>query len=51
VTGALSTAGWPLGPPHLLRARRDNRSATRGPVGAVFIDVVVPVELIDFAVE
>jgi hypothetical protein len=50
VTGGLSTTGWPLGRHTLYVRGRDNLN-NWGPVGAVFIDVVVPVELMDFAVE
>ena len=50
VTGTLSTTGWPLGR-HTLYVRGRDSLNNWGPVGAVFIDVVVPVELMDFAVE
>ena len=50
VTGTLPTAGWPLGK-HTLFVRGRDTLDNWGPVGAVFIDVVVPVELLDFAVE
>jgi hypothetical protein len=50
VTGTLSTAGWPLGR-HTLYVRGRDSLNNWGPMGGVFIDVVVPVELMDFAVE
>ena len=50
VTGTLNTTGWPLGR-HTLFVRGRDALSNWGPVGAVFIDVVVPVELLDFAVE
>jgi len=50
VTGTLPTAGWPLGK-HTLFVRGRDTLDNWGPVGAVFIDVVVPVELLGFTVE
>jgi murein tripeptide amidase MpaA len=50
VTGTLDTTAWPLGR-HTLYVRGKDALDNWGPVGAVFIDVVVPVELIGFAVE
>ena len=50
VTATLSTAGWPLGQ-HMLFVRGRDAATNWGPVGAVFINVVVPVELQGFVVE
>jgi hypothetical protein len=50
VTGTLSTAGWPLGR-HTLFVRGRDAADNWGPVSAVFVDVVVPVELLGFSVE
>jgi carboxypeptidase T len=50
VTGTLSTAGWPLGR-HTLFVRGRDAADAWGPVGAVFVDVVVPVELQTLTVE
>jgi murein tripeptide amidase MpaA len=50
VTGTLSTAGWPIGR-HTLFVRGRDTANNWGPVGAVFVDVVVPVELLGFVVE
>ena len=50
VTGTLSTAGWALGR-HTLFVRGRDVANNWGPVGAVFIEVVIPVELQGFVVE
>jgi hypothetical protein len=50
VTGTLSTSGWPLGR-HTLFVRGRDAADNWGPAFAVFVDVVVPVELLGFAVE
>ena len=50
VTGTLSTAGWPLGR-HTLFVRGRDAADNWGPVFAVFIDVVIPVELVGFVVD
>ena len=50
VTTSLSTAGWAVGK-HMLFVRSRDAANNWGPVGAVFIDVVVPVELLGFGVE
>ena len=50
VTGTLSTAGWSIGR-HTLYVRGRDTANNWGPVGAVFVDVVVPVELLGFVVE
>jgi carboxypeptidase T len=50
VTGTLSTAGWSIGR-HTLYVRGRDSANNWGPVGAVFVDVVVPVELLGFVVE
>jgi hypothetical protein len=50
VTATLSTAGWSLGR-HILFVRGRDAANNWGPVGAVFIDVIVPVELQGFVVE
>jgi hypothetical protein len=50
VTTTLSTAGWPVGR-HILFVRSRDAATNWGPVGAVFIDVVVPVDLQSFVVE
>ena len=47
VTGTLSTAGWPLGR-HTLFVRGRDTLNNWGPVGAIFVKVVAPM---DFAVE
>jgi hypothetical protein len=50
VTGTLSTAGWSLGR-HTLFVRGRDAANNWGPVSAVFIDVIVPVDLQSFVVE
>jgi hypothetical protein len=50
VTTTLSTAGWPVGQ-HILFVRSRDAATNWGPVGAVFIEVVVPVDLQSFVVE
>ena len=50
VTATLSTAGWPVGR-HILFVRSRDAATNWGPVGAVFIDVQVPVDLQTFVVE
>jgi hypothetical protein len=50
VTTTLSTTGWPVGQ-HMLYVRSRDAANNWGPVGAVFINVVVPVELQSFGVE
>ena len=50
VQGTLSTAAWSTGR-HTLYVRGRDAANNWGPVGAVFIDVVVPVELLGFSVE
>ena len=50
VTTTLSTTGWPVGQ-HTLFVRSRDAATNWGPVGAVFINVVVPVELQSFGVE
>jgi hypothetical protein len=50
VTGTLSTAGWPVGR-HTLFVRGRDAAGNWGPVSAVFVDVIVPVELMGFEAE
>lgn len=50
VTTTVSTAGWTLGR-HTLFVRGRDAANNWGPVGAVFVTVIVPVELQGFAVE
>ena len=50
VQGTLATTGWPLGR-HTLFVRGRDAALNWGPVSAVFIDVVVPVELQTFEVK
>ncbi len=50
VTGTVSTLGWAPGR-HTLFVRGRDSADNWGPVSAVFIDAVVPVELIGFGVE
>ena len=50
VTTTLSTTGWSVGQ-HTLFVRSRDAATNWGPVGAVFINVVVPVELQSFGVE
>jgi len=50
VTATLSTAGWPVGR-HTLFVRGRDAAGNWGPVSAVFVDVIVPVELQEFTVE
>jgi hypothetical protein len=50
ITTTLSTAAWSVGR-HTLFVRSRDAATNWGPVGAVFINVVVPVELQGFVVE
>ena len=50
VTGTLSTAGWAVGR-HTLFVRGRDSANNWGPVSAVFVDVVVPVELQSFVIQ
>jgi carboxypeptidase T len=50
VTTTVSTVTLPVGR-HILFVRARDATATWGPVSAVFIDVVVPVDLQSFVVE
>jgi hypothetical protein len=50
VKATLSTAGWSVGR-HTLFVRGRDAASNWGPVSAVFVDVIVPVELQGFVVE
>jgi hypothetical protein len=50
VTGGFTTLNWSLGR-HTLFVRGRDAAGNWGPVSAVFVDVIVPVELLGFTVE
>ena len=49
-TATVSTSGWATGR-HVVFVRGQDASGNWGPVGAVFVDVAIPVELQQFSIE